>query len=66
MHLIVNGEATPVQQALSVGELVTELKLVPETLLIEHNGVALRRGEWNSRRLHEADVIEFIRVTAGG
>jgi thiamine biosynthesis protein ThiS len=35
-------------------------------LLIEHNGLALHREEWNSRALREGDKIEFIRVVAGG
>jgi thiamine biosynthesis protein ThiS len=46
--------------------LVQELNLIPAMLLIEHNGLALHREEWNSRLVCDGDKVEFIRVVAGG
>jgi thiamine biosynthesis protein ThiS len=66
MRIILNGESRLVAGAVTVSALVGELNLIPATLLIEHNGVALHREEWNSRALSEGDNIEFIRVVAGG
>jgi thiamine biosynthesis protein ThiS len=66
MNIIVNGEKRAAETATTVRELVDELKLVPETLLIEHNGSALHRAEWNSRSLREGDRIELVRLAAGG
>jgi len=40
--------------------------LPPQSILVEHNGVALHRQEWAKRPLAEGDRIEFIRVVAGG
>lgn len=66
MNVLVNGRDTPVGGgATTIRDLVSELKLTPETLLIELNGTALHCGEW-SQPVRDGDVIEFLRVAAGG
>ncbi len=66
MTITLNGESRSVAGIATIAALVRELNLVPATLLIEHNGLALHREEWNSRGLREGDKIELIRVVAGG
>ena len=66
MKIILNGEARCVAEPTTISALVHDLNLIPATLLIEHNGLALHRNEWNSRALHDGDKVEFIRVVAGG
>ena len=66
MTLTLNGEPHFVSEATTIATLVRELNLIPATLLIEHNGLALHRDQWNSRIVREGDKIEFIRVVAGG
>jgi thiamine biosynthesis protein ThiS len=66
MTITLNGESRSVAAVTTIAALVRELNLVPATLLIEHNGLALHREDWNSRALREGDKIEFIRVVAGG
>jgi sulfur carrier protein len=66
MTVLVNGEPRSVIGAQNVAELVSELQLVPATLMIEHNGTALHRGDWNSHQLNDGDRIELVRVVAGG
>jgi thiamine biosynthesis protein ThiS len=66
MTITLNGESRSIAAAATIAGLVRELNLVPATLLIEHNGLALHREEWNSRAVREGDRIEFIRVVAGG
>ena len=66
MTITLNGEPRSVTEATTIAALVRELNLLPATLLIEHNGLALHREEWNSSPLCEGDKIEFIRVVAGG
>ena len=66
MTITLNGESRSVAGITTIAALVRELNLVPATLLIEHNGLALHREEWNSRALREGDKIELIRVVAGG
>ena len=66
MTVILNGESRSVPEVTTIATLVCELNLVPATLLIEHNGLALHRKEWDSRAVREGDKIELIRVVAGG
>jgi sulfur carrier protein len=66
MTITLNGESRSVPPVSTIDALVRELNLIPATLLVEHNGLALHREEWNSRALREGDKIEFIRVVAGG
>ena len=66
MKIILNGEPRSVLEPTTIYALVRELNLIPATLLIEHNGLALHREEWNSRVVRDGYQVEFIRVVAGG
>jgi thiamine biosynthesis protein ThiS len=66
MTIFLNGEPRPLAEARSISELVSELQLIPATLLVEHNGKALHRNEWGSQFLTDGDRIELVRVVAGG
>jgi sulfur carrier protein len=66
MTVALNGETSDARGAKTVAELVERYELPPQTILVEHNGLALHRHEWPQRALREGDRIELIRVTAGG
>jgi thiamine biosynthesis protein ThiS len=66
MTILLNGENTDARGASTVADLVDRYQLSSQSILIEHNGLALHRHEWPSRSLTEGDRIEFIRVVAGG
>jgi sulfur carrier protein len=66
MNVWVNGERAEINGLSTVAELAAHYGLQPNTVLIEHNTVALRRREWPDRPLAEGDRIEFVRVVAGG
>jgi thiamine biosynthesis protein ThiS len=66
MKISVNGEKTDARDATTIAELVDRLQLPPETILIEHNGLALHRHEWSQRPIAEGDRVELIRLVAGG
>lgn len=66
MKIAVNGESVDPRDAKTVAELIDRYQLPPQSILVEHNGLALHRHEWAERRLTEGDRIEFIRVVAGG
>jgi thiamine biosynthesis protein ThiS len=65
MKLMINGGEREVAAG-SLPELVSELQLPPASILIEHNGAALRRDEWAAAELHAGDTIEIVRIVAGG
>jgi sulfur carrier protein len=64
--LFINGENRTEIQAATVAEVVEELGLPAPVILVEHNGVALRRAEWSEGVLQEGDRLEMIRIVAGG
>jgi thiamine biosynthesis protein ThiS len=66
MRIFLNGEQTDIQNAENVAQLMEGYRMPPQTVLIEHNGVALRPREWRHRLLSEGDRIEIIQVVAGG
>ena len=66
MNLVINGESKDVPGVRTLPELIEVLKLPAPALLIEHNGLALHRKEWEARPLAEGDRLEFLRITAGG
>jgi sulfur carrier protein len=66
MKVYLNGEQAEIQDAGNVAELVDRYHMSPQAVLVEHNGVALHRSEWEQRILADGDRIEVIRVVAGG
>lgn len=65
MKIRVNGSDRETKAA-NVGQLLTELNLLPTQVAIEHNGVVLFRHEFADKNLHSDDQIEIVRVVAGG
>jgi len=66
MTISLNGKNADARGAETVAELVERYELPPQTVLIEHNGLALHRREWPDRKLTEGDRIELLRGGAGG
>jgi len=66
MTISLNGQKSDTRGAETIAELVKRHELPPESLLIEHNGVALNRREWSKTNLTDGDRLEIIRVAAGG
>jgi sulfur carrier protein len=66
MKIAVNGESVDTREAKTIAELIEHYELPPQSILVEHNGLAVHRHEWPERLLAEGDRIEFIRVVAGG
>ena len=66
MKIWLNGERVDVPAVNSIAELAASYGLHANSILIEHNGVAVRPREWTEQKLREDDRIEFVRVVAGG
>ena len=65
MTISLNGESVDTREAKTIAELIDRYRL-PQSILVEHNGLAVHQHEWSERSLAEGDRIEFIRVVAGG
>ena len=66
MKISLNSETVDARDAKTIAELIERYQLQPQSILVEHNGLALQRHEWPERPIAEGDRIEFIRVVAGG
>ncbi len=66
MKVWINGEPAETNGATNIAELAAHYGLPPNTVLIEHNAIALHQREWEGRLLTEGDRIEVVRVVAGG
>lgn len=66
MIVTINGESREIARARDIAELIEELGLPAVAILVEHNGLALRREEWAGRVLGDGDRIELVRIVAGG
>ena len=66
MTISLNGEKVDARAAETIAQLVERYQIPSQTILVEHNGIALCRHEWPKRSLAEGDRVEFIRVVAGG
>ena len=62
--ILLNGAEQNTESA-NVAGLVAELGFAQGTVLVELNGMALRPDEW-SRELRGGDVLELLRIVAGG
>lgn len=66
MTILLNGQSVDVRGMETIAELIDRYRLPAQSILVEHNGVAVHRREWPQRLLFEGDRIELIRVVAGG
>jgi thiamine biosynthesis protein ThiS len=66
IEVFLNGEPRAAVLAGTIAELVLELGLPGPALLIECNGTALHRAEWDHTHLKAGDRLEFVRIVAGG
>jgi thiamine biosynthesis protein ThiS len=66
VKISLNGEHVDAREAKTIADIVNRYQLSPQSILVEHNGLAVHRHEWEERPLSEGDRIEFIRVVAGG
>jgi len=63
--IIVNGEQKETR-AESLEGLLVELGLNSLLILVEYNGQALPRSEWEKVRIVTGDKLELLSVAAGG
>ena len=66
MEIIVNGENKNVESGTSVEKHLMALDINLETVVIECDGVILKREEYSGRILQEGCILEVIRFIGGG
>ena len=66
IKIVLNGKAKEVAAGTTLMDLVNEHGLKVNSILIEHNTVAIRRQDWTEFNVAESDRVEFLKVVAGG
>ena len=65
-HIIANGQVTPARLPASIEEFLIAQKLLPRSVVVEHNGEAVAPSEFSQRQLHAGDRLEIVKIVAGG
>ncbi len=65
VKILLNGKPH-LTGAETIAQLAKKLSPAPQTLLIEHNQLALHRSEWEKVIVQENDRVEVLQVSAGG
>jgi len=67
MNLIINGQPREVRgESFTVSGLLEALELGQAPVLVELNGEAILSREFDGQPVADGDVVEIIRMVAGG
>jgi sulfur carrier protein len=64
--LIANGKPVETELPCSLEEFLVAQKLLPRSVVVEHNGEAVAPSEFAQRRLNAGDRLEIVKIVAGG
>jgi sulfur carrier protein len=65
-EVIANGEKIAARLPCSIEEFLIAQKLLPRSVVVEHNGAAVAPSEFFQRQLHAGDRLEIVKIVAGG
>jgi len=64
--VIANGHATETELPCTIEEFLVAQKLLPRSVVVEHNGEAVAPSEFSRRQLNAGDQLEIVKIAAGG
>jgi len=62
----INGEMKQIPPGINLAELLKHLELPAERLAVELNEEVIRRVNWESVKVKDADKIEIVHFVGGG
>ncbi|HNQ73965.1 MAG TPA: sulfur carrier protein ThiS [Verrucomicrobiota bacterium] len=65
-RIIANGQPIATRLPCTLEEFLVAQKLLPRSVVVEHNGEAVAPSEFSKRRLHANDRLEIVKIVAGG
>jgi thiamine biosynthesis protein ThiS len=65
-HVIANGREIPAKLPCSIEEFLVAQKLLPRSVVVEHNDGAVAPSEFSRRQLNAGDKLEIVKIVAGG
>ena len=66
MKVFINGETKEISKQFSLLELLKEFSLPQERIAIELNKEVVRKKDWESILINDADKIEIVHFVGGG
>jgi len=64
--LTANGKPVEAKLPCSLEEFLVAQKLLPRSVVVEHNGEAVAPSEFSKRQLNAGDRLEIVKIVAGG
>ena len=61
-----NGKPVETKLPCSIEEFLVAQKLLPRSVVVEHNGEAVAPSEFSCRQLKAGDKLEIVKIVAGG
>ena len=65
-QIIANGKSVEAKLPCSLEEFLLAQKLLPRSVVVEHNGDAVAPSEFAKRKLNDGDKLEIVKIVAGG
>ena len=66
MKVFINGETREIAKQVNLLELLKEFSLPSERVAIELNREVVRKKDWESILINDADKIEIVHFVGGG
>jgi thiamine biosynthesis protein ThiS len=64
--IIANGKSVEASLPCTIEEFLVAQKLLPRSVVVEHNGDAVAPSEFSKRQLNDGDRLEIVKIVAGG
>ena len=65
-RVIANGREVQAQTPCTIESFLLSQKLLPRSVVVEHNGQAVAPSEFPRREVNAGDRLEIVRIVAGG
>ncbi len=66
MKIVANSKTFEIRDNLKISDFISDMGLNPRRCVVELNGVAMKFSDFENLFLKEGDVLEIMRVVAGG
>jgi len=61
-----NGKTVEAKLPCTIEDFLVGQKLLPRSVVVEHNGEAVAPSEFSGRMLKAGDRLEIVKIVAGG
>jgi thiamine biosynthesis protein ThiS len=66
MRLTVNGGTLEASNAVTITELLNELRIEPRKVAVEVNLSIIKKADYSTFRLNDGDKVEIVNFVGGG